>query len=120
MLEISIPRIERYAVILGLVGTVIAFAARGVKDAGGFAVGAMISLLTISSWSKLAASLTPGSDKAGLRGSAAFLIARYAFIGGAIYGIVKVLGTTPVAMLLGLLVSFGGVVIELLQQASKK
>lgn len=120
MLEISIPRIERYAVILGLVGTVIAFLVRDAKDAGGFAVGALISLFTISSWSKLAASLTPGAPKAGLGGSAVFLVARYLVIGGTIYGIVKVLGTTPVAMLLGLLVSFGGVVIELLQQASKK
>jgi hypothetical protein len=120
MLDISIPRIERYAVILGIVGTAIALLTRGVKDAGGFMVGALISLLTISSWSKLAASLTPGAPKAGLGGSAVFLVARYLIIGGTIYGIVKVLGTTPVAMLLGLLVSFGGVVIELLQQASKK
>lgn len=120
MLEISIPRIERYGVILGIAGTAVAFLTRGVQDAGGFAVGALISLFTISSWSKLAASLIPGAPKAGLGGSAGFLVARYLVIGATIYGIVKVLGTTPVAMLLGLLVSFGGVVIELVQQASKK
>ncbi|MEI9814701.1 MAG: hypothetical protein WDO18_19590 [Acidobacteriota bacterium] len=122
MLDISIPRIQRYALILGVAGTAAAFFTLGAPHAAGFAVGALIARLTIDSWTRLATSLNPElkTGRPTVGGSAAFLALRYALIAGAIYGIVKVLGVTPVAMLLGLLVSFAAVIIEIVQQVSKR
>lgn len=122
MFEISIPRIKRYALILGVTGTVVALLTRGVKDASGFVVGAALAFVTIESWSRLAASLNPeaAGSKPSVGASGAFLALRYLLIAAAIYATVKVLGVTPLAMLLGLFVSFAAVVIEILQQVSKK
>jgi len=122
MIEISIPRIKRYAIILGVTGTVVAVLLRGVKEAAGFAVGASLAFVTIESWSRLAASLNPeaAGSKPSVGSSGAFLAFRYIIIAGAIYATVKVLGVTPLAMLLGLFVSFAAVLVELFQQYSKK
>ena len=122
MIEISIPRIKRYAIILGVTGTVVALLLRGVKDAAGFVVGASLAFVTIESWSRLASSLNPeaAGSKPTVGASGAFLAFRYLVIAGAIYATVKVLGVTPLAMLLGLFVSFAAVLVELLQQFSKK
>jgi hypothetical protein len=122
MIEISIPRIKRYALVLGVVGTVVALLTRGVKDASGFVVGASLAFLTIESWSRLASSLNPqaAGSKPSVGTSGAFLAFRYLIIAGAIYATVKVLGVTPLAMLLGLFVSFAAVLVVLFQQVSKK
>jgi hypothetical protein len=121
MFEISIPRIKRYALILGVAGGVMALLLRGVKDASGFVIGATLALLTIESWSRLATSLNPeAGTKPSVGASGAFLALRYLLIAGGIYATVKVLGVTPLAMLLGLFVSFAAVLIELFQQVSKK
>ena len=121
MIEISIPRIKRYAVVLGVTGSVVTALLRGVAEAAGFAVGASLALVTIESWTRLAASLNPeAASKPSAKASGLLLAFRYLLIAGAIYATVKVLGVTPMAMLLGLFVSFAAVVIELLQQFSKK
>jgi len=122
MFEISIPRIKRYALILGVVGTIVALLTRGVKDASGFVVGASLAFVTIESWSRLATSLNPQATgaKPSVGASGWFLAFRYLLIAGAIYATVKVLGVTPLAMLLGLFVSFAAVLVEVLQQVSKK
>jgi hypothetical protein len=52
-----------------------------------------------------------------VRAAALFLILRYVLIAAAIYAIVTLLGITPVAMILGLLASFAGVILELLYQS---
>ena len=52
--------------------------------------------------------------------SGVFLAVRYLIIAAAIYVTIKVLGVTPVAMLLGLLTAFAAVLIEIAQQVSKK
>jgi hypothetical protein len=120
--DISIPRIKRYGLILGVAGTLIAALAGGLRDGGSFAAGAAIAIMTIESWSRLATALNPEAPgtRPSVTGSAMFLAARYVIIGGAIFGFVKILGVTPVAMLLGLLVSFAAVLWELGQQASKR
>jgi len=134
MLQISIPRIQRYGLLLGLAGAAITAFVRSVPEAAGFLVGAAISLVTIETWSKLAESLAPkttapedpnapalpGGNKPGSPVAAASLmVLRYMLIGGAIYGTIKVLGVSPVTMLIGLLVSFLAVVVELLTQVFK-
>jgi hypothetical protein len=121
MFEISIPRIQRYALICGVVGTVITLLARNAREAAGFLAGALLSMVTIESWSRVAASLNPEpGKKVSVALSGIFLAVRYLIIGGAIYGIVKVLGVTPVVILLGLLVSFAAVLVEILRQFSRK
>ncbi len=121
MLEISIPRIKRYALVLAVTGTVATMILRGVKEGAGFAVGAALAFLSLESWSRLAASLNPeAQNKPSATGSGIFLVLRYLLIGGAMYGTVKVLGVSPIAMLLGLFVAFAAVLVEILQQASKK
>lgn len=120
--EISIPRIQRYALICGVVGTVVTLLTRSAPEAAGFLAGALLSLMTIESWSRIAASLNP--EQPGPRRSAiasgVFLALRYVLIGAVIYVTVKVLGVTPVVVLLGLLVSFAAVLVEILRQFSRR
>jgi hypothetical protein len=121
MIEISIPRIKRYSLILGALGAVTVLLLRNWKEAAGFLVGAALALLTIESWTSIAASLNPvAAVKRSAGASGAFLALRYVLIAAAIYATVKVLGVSPVALLLGLLVSFAAVAIEILQQLSRK
>jgi hypothetical protein len=47
-------------------------------------------------------------------GSAVFLSLRYVLIGVAIYAIIEGLGSTPEALIVGLLVSFAALTLELL------
>jgi hypothetical protein len=121
MFQISIARIQRYAIILGVVGTVITAAVRSIAEAAGFLTGAALSLVTIESWNRIAASLNPeAKQKPSAAASGIFLAVRYLIIAAAIYVTIKVLGVTPVAMLLGLLTAFAAVLIEIAQQVSKK
>jgi hypothetical protein len=122
MLQISIPRIQRYALICGVAGTVITLLTRNAREAAGFLAGALLSLVTIESWSRVAANLNPeqGGNRRPALASGVFLAVRYLVIGACIYGIVKVLGVTPVTILLGLLVSFAAVLVEILRQFSRK
>lgn len=121
MIEISIPRIKRIAIIMGVVGTVASLAMEGVYYAAGFMTGAALALLSIESWAKLAASLNPESrTKPSATLSGFLLVFRYGLIAAAMYVTIKVLGVSPMAVLLGLFVSFAAVVVELLQQVSRK
>jgi len=112
-LDLNIGRITRFALILAAIGTITGFAIAGPRNAAGFLVGAALSLITIRSWFKLAHSL---GDDGGLPGggAAVFLVLRYLLIAGAVYATIKVLGSAPVALICGLLVSFAAVVLELL------
>ena len=111
--DLSITRITRIALVLAAIGTAAAFLVATPKDAIGFLIGAALSLLTIRSWFKLAGSLgADGSVPGG--GAALFLVLRYVLIAGAVYATIKVLGSAPVALIVGLLVSFAAVLIELL------
>jgi len=110
--DLSIPRITRIAIGLGLVGVAGSFFLRGWREAAGFLVGSALSLITIRSWFKLAGNVGADGGMPG-GGAAAFLVLRYVLIAAAIYATIKILGSSPVALLLGLLVSFVAVLIEL-------
>ena len=85
----------------------------GPREAVGFLVGTTLSLITIRSWFKLAGSLgADGSVPGG--GAAVFLVLRYLLIAGAIYATIKVLKSSPTVLIVGLLVSFAAVLIDLL------
>ena len=110
--DLSVTRITRIALALGAMGVVAAGFLLGPRDAAGFLVGALLSLATIRSWFKLANNLgADGSVPGG--GAAIFLVLRYVLIAGAVYATIKFLGSSPMALILGLLVSFAAVVVEL-------
>jgi hypothetical protein len=113
MIELSIDRITRIAIVLGVIGVLIAFGLRGARDATGFFVGAGLSLITVRSWFKLADSIG-SSGKLPATGSVLFLVVRYLLIAGAVYATINVLRSSPAVLVMGLLVSFFAVVLELL------
>lgn len=112
-MEISEQRVLRLTLILGAIGTAAVLAKWTVRDALGFAMGAGLSYLSYRSWVRLAAAVG-GSGKAPATGSAVFLALRYVLIGVAIYVIIEGLGSTPGALIVGLLVSFAALALELL------
>ena len=103
----------RLTLVLGAIGSVAVLAELGVRDALGFAAGAGLSYLSFRSWGKLAESVG-ASGKAPAMGSAVFLSLRYVLIGVAIYVIIEGLGSTPGTLIVGLLVSFVALTLELL------
>ena len=113
MIELSIDRITRIAIVLGVIGVLIAFGLRGARDATGFFVGAGLSLITVRSWFKLADTIG-SSGKLPATGSVLFLVVRYLLIAGAVYATINVLRSSPAVLVMGLLVSFFAVVLELL------
>ena len=113
MIELSIDRITRIAIGLGVIGVAVAFALRGPRDAVGFLVGAGLSLITVRSWFKLADAIG-ASGKLPAAGSVVFLVVRYLLIAGAVYVTIYVLRSSPAVLIMGLLVSFFAVVLELL------
>ena len=110
---ISEHRVLRLTLVLGLIGTIAVLVRLGVRDALGFLLGAGLSYLSFRSWVRLAASIGD-SGKRPATGSAIFLSLRYVLIGVAIYAIIEGLGSTPGALIVGLLVSFAALALELL------
>lgn len=110
--DLSVTRITRIALGLGVAGLVATWIMAGARDALGFSIGAVLSLITIRSWFKLAGSL--GSD-GGLPGAGAaiFLVLRYLLIAGAIYVTIRGLNSSPALLVAGLLVSFAAVLLDL-------
>lgn len=98
--------------ILGAMGTIVAFAGWGLPSAGGFFVGAAISLVSIHSWFRFSEMISGQGGRPGTL-SAVLLVLRYALIAAAAYVTIKVLGSSPVAMMLGLLVAFAAVLLDL-------
>ena len=110
--DLSVTRITRIAAVLGLAGVAATWILLGPTEAVGFLVGTVLSLITIRSWFKLAGDLgADGSVPGG--GAAVFLVLRYVLIAGAIYATIRVLKSSPTAIIVGLLVSFAAVLLEL-------
>ncbi|MGC2660572.1 MAG: ATP synthase subunit I [Bryobacteraceae bacterium] len=97
----------------GLLGAVWCLWHSGDRAAIGFFLGAAASLGNLWLWDWLAHMIEPGrapkkSWQAGL------FVGRYLILLGGGYGIVKVLGVTPVAVVLGLLTSTAAVLTILI------
>ncbi len=112
-MDISHRRVARLTVFLGAIGTIAVLARFGVRDAIGFLAGAALSYFSYRSWVRLAETVGV-SGEAPATGSAVFLALRYVLIGVAIYVMIRVLGSTPGALIVGLLVSFTALALELL------
>ncbi len=111
--DLSVTRITRIALVLGTVGLLATWIVAGPREALGFLVGTTLSLITIRSWFKLAGSLgADGSVPGG--GAAVFLVLRYLLIAGAIYATIRVLKSSPAVLIVGLLVSFAAVLLDLI------
>jgi small-conductance mechanosensitive channel len=113
MVGISENRVLRMTLILGGIGTIAVLARHGIRDAAGFLVGAALSYFSFRSWVRLAETVGASGARPAT-GSAVFLAVRYLLIGLAIYAIIEGLGSTPGALIVGLLVSFLALALELL------
>jgi hypothetical protein len=113
--EQALGRMTRIAAALGAAGAIGAVAARGLRPAAGFLIGAIISLINFRWWVGLAGAIG-GSAKPPLRGSAAILGLRYVLVAGVVYAIVKILEITLVAVLAGMFVSVAAVILEILYE----
>jgi small-conductance mechanosensitive channel len=112
-MDISEQRVLRLTLVLGAAGTIAELARHGVRDAVGFLIGAGLSYFSFRSWMRLAQTVGDSGARPAT-GSAMFLALRYVLIGLAIYAIIEGLGSTPGALIVGLLVSFAALIVELL------
>jgi hypothetical protein len=111
--EISYKRVLRITLSLGAVGALAVLVRWGWRDALGFVVGSALSYWSFLNFVKLAETVG-WSGKAPAKGSAGFFALRYLLIGGAIYVMIRYLGSTPGVLIVGLLTSFAALVLELL------
>jgi len=112
----TLVRIRRMTIIIGLVGTAAVLMVRGPRDAAGFLAGAAFSLFSLRSWIRLSEAVGAGSAPS-VRAHGLFLSLRYVLLAVALYAIVNVLGITPVAIVVGLLVSFAAVILGLVYES---
>jgi hypothetical protein len=110
----ALTRIKYLTIVVGLVGTAAMFFARGRESAAGFLAGAGLSYVNFELLSGLAFVVGGASAKA--RGWGVLIALRYAIVGIAVYVIVRILGITPVAVLVGLLAAFAAVILEILYE----
>jgi small-conductance mechanosensitive channel len=113
---ISEQRVLRLTLVLAAIGAVAVMVRYGARDALGFLAGAGLSYLSFRSWVRLAETVGD-SGKRPATGSAVFLALRYVLIGVAIYVIIEGLGSTPETLIVGLLVSFVALALQLLWSA---
>ena len=111
----ALRRIERLTVVVGAVGVLAALAKWGPRAAAGFMVGAVISLVNYQLLRHLANSLGQRA-RPSVRGAALLFAVRYLLIAGVVYGIVRILGISLGATLVGLLAVFGAVILEILYE----
>jgi hypothetical protein len=112
----TLLRIRRLIIIIGLVGTVAVLLLRGPREAVGFLAGAAFSLISLRSWMRLSEAVGAGSAPS-VRAHGLFLALRYVLLAVGLYVIVNVLGITPVATIVGLLVSFAAVILGLVYES---
>ena len=113
----TLVRIRRLTIIIGLCGTAAVLLLKGTRDAAGFLAGAAFSLISLRSWIRLAEAAGSGSSTRSAKSYGLFLALRYVLLGAALYAIVNLLGITPVATIVGLLVSFAAVVLGILYES---
>jgi hypothetical protein len=116
-MQANLVRIRSLTLILGVAGTVAVLLIRGPREAAGFLAGAAFSLISLRSWIRLTEAAAGRSSTPSARTYGLFLALRYVFLAVGLYVIVRVLGITPVATIVGLLVSFAAVILGLLYES---
>ena len=110
----ALIRIKYLTLVVGLVGTATMLFARGRGAAAGFLAGAGLSYVNFELLSGPAYAMGSTGSKAA--GWGVLIALRYAIVGVAAYVIVRILGITPVAVLVGLLAVFAAVILEILYE----
>jgi ATP synthase I chain len=113
--EQALQRMTRIAAATGVAGVLIVVIWRGPREAAGFLIGAILSMLNFRWWVGIANALGP-SGRPPVRAAAMVLFLRYFLIAGAVYAIVKLLEIKVAAVLAGLFVAVAAVLIEILYE----
>lgn len=106
--QVSIHRVYQLTGLVGLLGFVSYFWVAGPRPALGFALGAASSFSNLWLFDWLSRSIAPGAT-ARKPWQAGAYVTRYIILLGIGYAIVKALGVSPLAVVLGLLVSAAAV-----------
>jgi hypothetical protein len=109
----SVGRILKFMAILAGAGTLFAFAWRGWRSGAGFALGAAIAWINFLWLKRLTESLGASQPRRATHG-AVILGSRYLILGGVAYVILRLTNISLPAMLTGLFVSLGAVLVEIL------
>jgi hypothetical protein len=107
--------VYRFALILGLAGTIVAGAMFGFHGGLGFAAGSAFSVMNYRAMHRVISTIgTP--EAAGAKGAAVFFALRYLLLLGAGYVIVRVSETSLFAAISGLFVSIAAVILASLYE----
>jgi hypothetical protein len=112
----AIQRITWLTAALSIAGTAVAWIVRGPSAAGGFAVGAVVSLANLEMFKMIAKVLGKGGGGPGRTSAGILFGARYLVAGIGIYAIVRITRIAHGAVFAGLLVSGGAVLLEILYE----
>jgi hypothetical protein len=112
----AVTRITRLTAGLAIAGALAAWAFRGPQAAGGFAVGAVISLANLEMFKMIAKVIGKGGGGPGKTSAGILFGARYLVAGIGIYAIVRITRIALGAVFAGLLVSGGAVLLEILYE----
>ena len=113
--DLSLVRIVRIGIALGVAGTIFFWITRDARIATGFLAGAALSILSFRSLRRMVVGFEPGSTIRA-RWATVFFILRYLIFGAAAYGIVKLLGISLTPFLAGLFISPAAVMVEILYE----
>ncbi len=111
--EGSIRRVYVFTVIIGVAGFVGTWPLHGFKTALAFLLGTAVSLGNLFLFGYLARAISPAPGETRPWEARAF-ISRYLLLFAFGYVIVKALGVSPLAVILGLLASTAAVVVSLI------
>ena len=105
-------RITLFILILAISGALLAAIWKGLTIGGGFLTGAAVSYLSFWRWEKIVSSL---GGKPKVRGSLWWMLRSLILVALA-YAIIRVLGLSLPAAMVGLLVSAAAVMLELIYE----
>lgn len=111
--SLSLTIIYRLTGVFGLLGFVWYFWAEGVRSAIAFALGALCSFGNLWLFDWISRAIAPGAASRKPWQAGAYII-RYVLLLGIGYAIVKTLGVSPLAVILGLLASAAAVLASLI------
>jgi hypothetical protein len=103
-----IRRITILIAVIGVAGTIVFTATKGLHFGAGFLLGAAVSWVSFWRWKKVVDALAPGAK----RRSAWVWLLRFAALAGVAYVIVNYLAVTPVAVFLGLLATAAAAIVS--------
>ena len=112
----SVRRMERNSYVIAAAGLVGVFIEAGWRSTLGFLCGAVIAHFNFGLWKRIAGSVGDQGPAAPGDAKAVVLGLRYLLIGGAVFVIIKLLGSCVLAVVAGLLVSVAAVLVELVRQ----